>query len=94
MSGLDCCPFFIITVLHLLPTEHGSSSIGAVVGSPLSADSAGKSASSKSENDGVCGPASHTSINTDKCKLGRHCSGVITTDGDLLPHKTCGRDGG
>lgn len=35
-----------------MPTERGSSSIGAVVGSPLSADRAGKSARER-ENNGI-----------------------------------------
>ena len=89
MSRLDCRPFLIITVLHLLPAEHGSSSIGAVVSSPLSAEGAGKSARER-ENNGVCMAASHTSINTEKCKWKRYCSGVGTTDGDLLLQQTCG----
>lgn len=95
MFRLDCCPFLIITVLNLLPAERGSSSVGAFGGSPLSAESAGKSAKG-GENNGVCMTASHTPINKDGCKCRRHCSGVITTDGDLLPYKACGmwRDGG
>lgn len=65
------------------------SSIGAVVSSPLSADSAGKSARER-ENNGICMPVFHTSVNTEKCKGGGHCSGMITTDGDLVSQKTCG----
>lgn len=78
MSRLDCCPFLIITVLHLLPAEHSSSAIRrAVASSPLSSGSAGKSARGRNNN-GVCMPESHTSINTKKCKFRGHCSGMNT----------------
>ena len=44
--------------------------------------------SQREENNGVCMPAPHTSINTGKCKWAAHRSGVIATDGDLVPQRT------
>lgn len=72
----------------LVAHKRSSSSTGAVVGSPLSAKRPGKSARHW-ENNGFCTPVSHTWLNRGKRKWVGHCSCVITTDGDLLPPKTC-----
>lgn len=89
MSGLDCCPFLIITVLHLLPTERGSSSIWGCCRLTSISRQCWEISQDEGGNNGVCMPVSHTSINTEKCKWRGQCSGVFPKHSDLLPHKTC-----